>query len=151
MLNIKFGEREPFEGMISAIFEGNYETEWFEDPFVLEMIKNVDGNEHVDGDVFRSPILGTIDASRLSGGVKTLIMLYKMPELEMIGSNCGDNCNGYILKIAEMQDITLKYAHLPEEWPEKFEARFVEWEGMPELVTHTHDEFIQAALQRLWR
>ena len=145
MLYIKCGPMEYGDGGIDTIFRYNYETKWFDDSFVEKMIKEIDGNDHIRDDIFESPVLGTITADRLSGGVKVLIMLYEMPEFQMWGSSCGDNCNDFIVEISKMHDIHLKYSHLPIGWPEKFDAVF---EDNGEQ-THTCDEFMSALNRRL--
>ena len=80
MLRIHFGETDHVEYGPSW-FKYNYKPEWFKDPFVQKMIREVDGSTYVDGLVIDSPVLGPIPPERLSGGVKTLIMIYERPDL----------------------------------------------------------------------
>ena len=51
--------------------------------------------------VIDSPVLGGISPRELSGGVKTLMDIYKVPEKIFNASACGDNCAKWILKIGE--------------------------------------------------
>ena len=37
MIKIRVGEMEPDDGAIDTIFRGNYEDEWFDDPFVKDL------------------------------------------------------------------------------------------------------------------
>ncbi len=38
--------------------------------------------------------------------------IYKVPEKVFNASACGDNCAGWLLKIGEMQDVTINLRHL---------------------------------------
>ena len=76
MLNIHFGEWENVQYGPSW-FKYNYKPEWLKDKFVQDMILSVDKSKYVEGLVIDSPFLGPIPPERLSGGVKTLIMIYK--------------------------------------------------------------------------
>lgn len=126
VLNIKVGPMVPYDGNINAVFRGQYEENWFEDDFVKKMVKEIDNSEVVSANLIISPVLGPITFERLSGGVKVLIMLYKMPEMEQWGTSCGDNCLPLMVEVAQMHDITVKFSHCPERWPENAEARFLD-------------------------
>ena len=95
-----------------AWFLNNYEQSWFEDPFVQAMVADVDKTEYKEGEVFESSVLGAIPPERLSGGVKTLISIYKNPDLIFDATSCGDNCAKWLLEIGKVADIkvTLRYA-----------------------------------------
>lgn len=86
----------------------------------------VDKSEAVSANLIISPVLGSISYERLSGGVKVLIMLYKMPEMEQWASSCGDNCLPAMIKIAKMQDVTVKFSHCPDCFPEDVEVQFLD-------------------------
>lgn len=45
--------------------------------FVKEMIRAVDKSEVLSSHAIESPVLGIIPTTRLSGGVKALILIYK--------------------------------------------------------------------------
>lgn len=70
--------------------------------------------------VIDSPVLGGISPRELSGGVKTLMNIYKVPEKIFNASACGDNCAKWILKIGEMQDVTINLRHLMDFGEEEF-------------------------------
>lgn len=114
MLNVYVGRFEASDGDIDAIFAGQYEEEWFTDDYVKTLIKSIDNSDVQTANLIISPIFGPISCEGLSGGVKTLIMLYKMPEIELWGSAMGDNCMPYVFDIASKQNITLKFSHIPE-------------------------------------
>lgn len=71
----------------------------------------VDKLEVLSSHAIESPVLGIIPTTRLSGGVKALILIYKKPELWIDCTACGENCAEWILRIAEKQDtlINLNY------------------------------------------
>ena len=76
-----------------------------------EMVRAVDKLEVLSSHAIESPVLGIIPTTRLSGGVKALILIYKKPELWIDCTACGENCAEWILRIAEKQDtlINLNY------------------------------------------
>jgi len=45
MIKIRVGEMEPDDGAIDTIFRGNYEDEWFDDPFVKDLVMEIDNSE----------------------------------------------------------------------------------------------------------
>jgi len=100
--------------------------EWFEDPFVRRMIQEVDKTEVLGNGAFQSPVLGIISSDRLSGGVKTLIILYELPTIKLWGSACGDNCLNLMFEISKMHDITVKFSHIPYGFPHDVIAMFVD-------------------------
>lgn len=92
------------------------ESEWFEDPFVQEMILDVDNTKWITGRVFESPVLGTISPRELSGGVKGLILAYKLREItgQIEGFSSaifGDNCIPWLCKISFLQDFYIAFRH----------------------------------------
>ncbi len=58
-----------------SYFDNVYEDEWIEDPFVKEMIQDVDSSTVISAHIIESPILGPITPKELSGGVKVLILI----------------------------------------------------------------------------
>ena len=95
------------EGQInypSARFENVVLPEWFDDPFVRWLIKEVDNTEVLSGYCLQSPVFGQIPPDKLSGGVKTLIMLYK-DGIRVNLTKIGDNCQRGLLEIAKRRDI----------------------------------------------
>lgn len=49
--------------------------EWFDDPRVEDIVLTIDKTRHIKGNVFESPVLGTITFDQLSGGAKSTIFL----------------------------------------------------------------------------
>ena len=94
---LKLWLKEPMDGsayVYSAklIFDAEYEPEWLTEDFIKQMILSVDKSEVISGEVISSPVLGTIPPTRLSGGVKTLIMASHDPSRMYNLTSCGDNC-----------------------------------------------------------
>ena len=78
VLSIFFGEKEHVMHGPSW-FRFNYRPEWFEDPLVQEMMTDIDKSCYKGGELIQSDILGPIPPERLSGGLQTLICIYKRP------------------------------------------------------------------------
>ena len=79
MLNVFFGDMPEAVYNTAVFFKNDYEDEWIIDPFVKEMIRDVDRSEVLDSGVIDSPVLGKIPPLGLSGGVKTLILVLFEP------------------------------------------------------------------------
>lgn len=90
-----------------SYFDNVYEDEWIEDPFVKEMIQDVDSSTVLSAHIIESPILGPITPKELSGGVKVLILMLKDDSFVYNLTNCGNNCAKWVLKIAEQKDLTV--------------------------------------------
>ena len=71
------------------------------------MIKDVDSSTVLGSGAIDSPIMGIISPERLSGGVKTLILIDNVPDKVFNASNCGDNCATWLLKLGKQKDITI--------------------------------------------
>ena len=125
MLSIYFGDKENvIHG--PSWFRFNYRPEWFEDAFVQEMLRDIDKSEFVGGELIQSDVLGPIPPERLSGGLQTLISIYKKPELVFNATSCGENCAKWLLKIGEKQDIEVNLRYfMPFDGLDPFEIRVI--------------------------
>ncbi len=114
MLKIYFGDLESEKYIFNpdSFFNNTYEDEWVTDPLSVQMIKAIDGSDVVGPRAIDSPFLGLIPTERLSGGVKTLILMSKDTEHIFNASACGDNCAEWILKIAEYLEEQKKDLHI---------------------------------------
>ena len=112
MLKVYFGDMQEAIYNTSVYFKNDYEDEWITDPFVKEMIKDVDSSEVMYSGVIDSPVLGKIPPAKLSGGVKTLILVKFEADVVFNASTCGDNCSKWLLKIAEDEDRTINLRHI---------------------------------------
>lgn len=140
MLTIHFGEMADVKYGPNW-FKYNYKPEWLAEPFVQEMILGVDNSTYIDGLVINSPVLGPIPPERLSGGLKTLIMIYEKPELVFNATSCGENCAPWLLEIGKQKDVTVNLEYLMT-FPEPFEIRI---ENEDRIVTDPKDYILTAA------
>ena len=140
MLTIHFGEGEDVK-YGPTWFNYNYDPAWLKDPFVQDMIKGVDNSTYVDGLVIDSPVFGPIPPERLSGGVKTLIMIYEKPELVFNATSCGPNCAPWLLEIGKRKDVTVNLEYLM-----MFEPPFtIRIENEQRIVSDPEDYLVTAA------
>ena len=112
MLKVFFGDKKEAIYNTSVYFKNSNLDEWITDSFSAEMIKDVDNSIVVGPHLIESPVLGPITPKELSGGVKTLILIYKDREHVFNASNCGDNCAKWLLKMAKTEDIIINLRHL---------------------------------------
>jgi hypothetical protein len=141
MLKIFFGNTEEAIYNTSVYFKNTFTDEWITDPFSAEMIKDVDKSVVVGSHLIESPVLGPITPKELSGGVKTLILIYKDREHIFNASNCGDNCAKWLLKMGESEDLTINLRHLMDFGNGMFEIEII---NNGKLV-HNMTELVDAA------
>ena len=87
------------------------------------MIRSVDKGEVCGPNAVNTKALGLIPPTKLSGGVKTLMLIHNQPNKVFNASNCGDNCARWILKIAKMQDVTINLRHIMDFGDRKFTVK----------------------------
>lgn len=114
MLRIFYGDLEAENYIFNpdSFFNNSYEDDWITDSMSKEMIKDIDGSDVVGSNTIDSPFLGLIPVERLSGSVKTLILMRFDSEHIFNASACGDNCAPWILKISEEKDLTIRLGYL---------------------------------------
>ena len=112
MLNIYYGPMENVVMKPSVYFKNTYQPEWLLDPLSRDMIRDVDKSEVIGPALIQSPVLGPIPPERLSGGVKTLIMIWHVPDKIFNASNCGDNCAHWLLRMGQDRNVTINLRHL---------------------------------------
>ena len=144
MLRIYYGDLEAENYIFNPdiFFNNTYEDEWIIDPMSKQMIKDIDGSEVVGPRLIDSPFLGPIPAERLSGGVKTLILMNHDREHIFNASACGDNCALWILKIGREKDLTIRLGYLMNFGEDAFEIEIVNLKQ----VVHTLQELNEAVL-----
>ena len=141
MLNIYYGNMKEAVYNTAAYFKYDYEDSWIVDPFVKEMIQDVDQSTVLDSGVIDSPVLGKIPPVGLSGGVKTLILVKFEKDKIFNASTCGDNCAKWLLKIAESEDRTVNLLQLMDFGKEPFTVRILN----TDLIVHSMGELVSAA------
>ena len=144
MLSIYYGDinSEKYIFNPDAFFNNSYEEEWITDPLSKQMIKDIDGSEVVGPRLIDSPFLGPIPTERLSGSVKTLILMKFVPDHIFNASACGDNCAPWILKIGQEQDLTIRLGYLMNFGKESFDI------GIANLhqIVHSMKELNEAVM-----
>ncbi|MEZ3468025.1 MAG: DUF4869 domain-containing protein [Schaedlerella sp.] len=90
---------------IDKYFNNTYDEDWLDDPFVKEMVLDIDHSEVLDKYCIQSPVLGQIPPEKLSGGVKALICMYELDDFYVDLIVCGKNCEKWIAEIAEKKDF----------------------------------------------
>lgn len=141
MLNIWYGDHDPVIYNTAVYFKNDYSPAWLDDPFVRQMILDVDKSEVLSSGAVSSPFMGIIPPTSLSGGVKTLILILKEPEKIFNASNCGDNCARWLLKIGAMEDVTINLRHMMDFGDDPFEIHVMN----TDTIVHNMDEVVQTA------
>lgn len=139
MLNVFFGNMPDAVYNTAVFFKNDYEDEWIVDPFVREMIRDVDRSEVLDSGVIDSPVLGKIPPLNLSGGVKTLILVKYEPNKVFNASTCGDNCAKWLLRIAETEDRTVNLRHIMDFGEEPFAIKVLNNDSIVRSMTELTD------------
>jgi hypothetical protein len=141
MLNVYYGDMPNAVYNPVIYFKNTYEDSWITDELSKAMIKDVDKSEVIGPRIIDSPVLGGITPRELSGGVKTLILINKVPERVFNASACGDNCAKWILKIGEDKDITINLRHLMDFGKEEFTLNILN----TNQIVHSMKELIPIA------
>lgn len=141
MLSIFYGDMPDAVYNPVIYFKNTYTDDWIMDDLSREMIRDVDRSVVIGPRVIDSPVLGGISPVELSGGVKTLIAMYKVPEKIFNASACGDNCARWILEIGRRQDLTINLRHLMDFGGEEFFVKILN----TDQIVHNMDELLPVA------
>ena len=141
MLNIYYGNMPEAIFNTAVYFKNVYEDEWITDPVAREMILDVDKSIVLDNAVIDSPVMGKIAPTELSGGVKTLILVKNERSKVFNASTCGDNCAQWILKLADMDELTINLRHLMNFGNGTFDIRIMN----TNQVVHSMKELVPIA------
>ena len=112
MLTIIYGDESNCVYNTNVYFKNTYEPEWFETELAKQIVREVDDSEVLSSECIQSPVLGQIPPERLSGGVKTLLLILNEPEKIFNASTCGDNCAKWILEIGKREDVTINLRNM---------------------------------------
>lgn len=112
MLTIIYGDESNCVYNTNVYFKNTYEPEWIETELAKQIVREVDDSEVLSSECIQSPVLGQIPPERLSGGVKTLLLILNEPEKIFNASTCGDNCAKWILEIGKREDVTINLRHM---------------------------------------
>lgn len=136
-----FGNMKEAVFNTAVFFKNVYENQWITDDFDKQMIQDVDKSIVLDSGGIDSPVLGKIPPERLSGGVKTLILIYQMPDKVFNASACGDNCAKWLLKMAETEDRTVNLRHLMDFGSGEFSLHILN----TDQIIHSMEELVPVA------
>ena len=106
-----------------------------------QIIRDVDKAVVEGPHMIESPVLGPISPKELSGGVKTLILIYKDRSHVFNASNCGDNCAKWLLQIAKDEDVTINLRHIMDFGADEFAIEIVN----VNKVVYNMKEFVDIA------
>ena len=141
MLNVYYGDMPEAIYNPAVYFKNTYEDEWIMDDFSRQMILDVDKSVVISPRIIDSPVLGGITPRELSGGVKTLILIHRVPDKIFNASTCGDNCAKWILKMGEEKDITINLRHLMDFGENRFTLRILN----TNQIVHSMEELVPIA------
>ncbi|MBR5973954.1 MAG: DUF4869 domain-containing protein [Clostridiales bacterium] len=143
MLNIIFGETDKAIYNTSVHFDNTYYDSWLDDKFARQMILSVDRATVLSNHAVDSKALGIIPVTKISGGLKTLLLIYNNPDMIFNASTCGDNCAKWILRIAKKseKDITINLRHIMDFGDKSFEIRIKN----NDTIVHNMAELVQYA------
>lgn len=117
-------------------FSFQKKKEWFEDPFVQRIIREVDHAEVVRGFVLENDEGEAIPPEYLSTGAKTAICVYEFADMIFNATQMGDNALKFVLELSRERDVTiLVYRDLP----------YVGLRGIPLYKDYERVEFADAA------
>ena len=128
MLCIIFGEipedmEKKYVYNTSMYFDNTYLDSWLTDDLSVKMIKSVDKAVVLSPNAVDSKALGVIPVTKISGGLKTLLLLRHDDTKILHASTCGDNCAKWILRIAKesKKDIVINVRHVMDGADKPFE------------------------------
>ena len=139
LLNVYIGD---YPGEIynpALYFKNQYEPEWLTSELGRQMIFDVDKSKVIGANLIESPVLGPIPPERLSGGVKTLLLMaFDVSGNIFNATACCDKCAKWILQIAEKKDLTITLHHSMRFGNEPYEIRILN----TGVVVHNQQEWI---------
>lgn len=105
MVSVFFGLDADAITAVDIYFNNVFHKEWLDDLIVRDMIKSIDNSVVLSNQCIQSPVLGQIPPERLSGGVKTCIMLLKMNDFVPDLIVCGPNCQSWLSKVFAIKEV----------------------------------------------
>ena len=148
MLNIYFGDmpEEQFPNYVyntSVYFNNTYLDSWLQDDLSKKMIKSVDKSTVLSVNAIESKALGVIPVTKISEGLKTLLLLQHDNSMIYNVSTCGDNCAKWILEIAKRHKdgLTINLRHLMDFGDKPFEIRIMN----NDHIVHNMAEYVMCA------
>lgn len=148
MLSIFFGEPDNplYIWNPDAFFNNQHVPDWLTDPLSVQMIRDVDQSDVVGPNLIQSPFLGPIPPERLSGGVKTLIMIEHDGDHLYNASACGDNCARWLLEIGERKDRLIRLGYVMDFGRGSFQIRVENTGRIVHNMTELTEEIVRHQL-----
>lgn len=143
MLHVFYGDMPEAIFNTAVFFKNSYDDEWIVDDFSKQMIADVDSSSVMGTGVIDSPVLGKIAPERLSGGVKTLMLVKFMPEMVFNASTCGNNCAKWLLKITEHEDRTINLRNIMNFGEDEFTIHIIN----TDQIVHSMRELLPIAIK----
>lgn len=143
MLHVFYGDMPEAIFNTAVFFKNSYDDEWIVDEFSKQMIADVDSSTVLGTGVIDSPVLGKIAPERLSGGVKTLMLVKFMPERVFNASTCGNNCAKWLLKIAENEDRTINLRNIMDFGKDEFAIHIIN----DDKIVHSMKELVPIVIK----
>ena len=123
MLNVFFGDMPDVIYNPKIYFNNIYKDNWITKPLSKQIIQSIDQSEVIDEKTIASPVFGKMSPKKLSGGVKTLLLIAYDKTKVFNASTCGDNCAEWILKIADERRVVINLRHLMDFGKGEFKIR----------------------------
>ena len=143
VLHVFYGDMPEAIFNTAVFFKNSYDDEWIVDEFSKQMIADVDSSTVLGTGVIDSPVLGKIAPERLSGGVKTLMLVNFMPEMVFNASTCGNNCARWLLKIAENEDRTINLRNIMDFGKDEFTIHIIN----DDKIVHSMEELLPIVIK----
>ena len=143
LLHVFYGEMSEAIFNTAVFFKNSYDDAWIVDGFSRQMIADVDKSEVLGMGVIDRPVLGKIAPERLSGGVKTLMLVKFMPDRVLNVSTCGNHCSKWLLKIAEDEERTVNLRNIMDFGDDPFSIHV----RNTDQVVHSMRELLPIAIQ----
>ena len=123
MLNVYFGDMPEAIYNTNVYFNNTYKDSWITKPLSKEIIQAVDQSEVIDEKTIFSPVFGNMSPKKLSGGVKTLLLIAYDHSKIFNASTCGDTCSRWLLKIASDKKVVINLRHLMDFGKDEFKIK----------------------------
>ena len=123
ILNIWLGRSKRSVWNPDSYFNNNYIADWFSDDLVREMVQDVDLTEVISYKLAYDWQGDPMNTLEISGGVKTLIMMYKIPHFLANGDSMGDNCAKWLELISKRVNCTMTLSHCMKFGAGRLDAR----------------------------
>lgn len=111
MLKVYFGELPDQIKRPDHYLDLIFMDEWFEDPFVKRICKEIDNTTVHSAYQMENPIFGPINVKTLSTGCKNTILAYETDRV-IPATYMGDNCAPLIWEISQRKDLTITLEYL---------------------------------------